>query len=116
MVLDNLNDPNQYGMMYHHANDPGMKEWRAEAEKQAATNIELQSKLNELDAKVAAMKGTPLNETYLPANVPAEAAIVPMKDAWWKSTVVLNTFLAVIILSFIVGGVYFYSRYVKLYR
>lgn len=66
MMLDR---PNYHSTYYHHQNDLGFQQWRKEAEKQAAENAELRSKLDKLDAKVNAMDGTKVDPSYVPAGV-----------------------------------------------
>ena len=74
-LLDNLNDRNRYAMAYHHQNDPGYKEWRAEANRLANENSDLKGKLDELDKKVSSMGNVPVNPDYLPDGIPSEVAL-----------------------------------------
>lgn len=69
MMLDR---PSYHSTYYHHQNDPGFKEWRREAEKQAATNAELKAKLDKLDAQVNGMKGTKVDPSYTPTGVDSD--------------------------------------------
>lgn len=75
MILDNLTQRPYYAMAHHHSNDPGYAEWRSEANRLAASNQELKTKLNQLDNKVAEMEGTPKDAAYLPDDIPAEIAV-----------------------------------------
>lgn len=74
-ILDHLNDSRRYAMAYHHAGDPGYRQWRQEAEELAKDNAELRRKLDELDRKVAAMEGTPVDPGYLPPGVDPSIAL-----------------------------------------
>lgn len=76
MMLDNLTSPGHAQTFYNHQNDPGMQEWRAEADKLAETNAELRAKLNELDSTTASMTG-PIDPSYLPASIPVGIALAP---------------------------------------
>lgn len=71
MMLDTVSDNNRCDaeMYYHHQSDPGMQEWRANAEKEAANNADLKAKLATLDQKVKDMevKGVARDESYIPA-------------------------------------------------
>jgi len=75
MILDNLTQRPYYAMAHHHANDPGYREWRNEADRLAASNKELKDKLDQLDDKVGEMEGTPKDAAYLPGDIPAEVAV-----------------------------------------
>ena len=77
MILDHSNDRRYSAMAYNQANDPGYKQWREEAEKQAKDNKELRKKLDELDVEVKKMEkeGKPRDPSYLPPGMPAEAAL-----------------------------------------
>ena len=74
-ILDNMHDRSRYSMAHHHANDPGYKEWRGEAERLAGDNAELRQKLDELDSKVSTLEGTPVNTDYLPPGVDPSVAL-----------------------------------------
>ena len=71
-MLDHMNDRNQYSMMYHHQNDQGFQEWRREANRLSADNAELRAQLNQLDKNVAGMKGTKINDGYVPEGVDSD--------------------------------------------
>lgn len=75
MVLDNVGSRNSYAMAYHHADDPGYREWRQEADRLAQDDAELKGKLTELDAQVATLEGTPVRADYLPEGMPPEVAL-----------------------------------------
>ena len=75
MVLDNLGSRNSYAMAYHHADDPGYREWRSEADRLAQDDAVLKAKLTELDAQVTTLNGTPVQADYLPEGMPPEVAL-----------------------------------------
>ncbi|SCY51284.1 TRAP transporter solute receptor, TAXI family [Desulfoluna spongiiphila] len=85
MVLDTLGSRNSYAMAYHHADDPGYREWRQEADRMARDDAVLKAKLTELDAKVATLEGTPVQPDYLPDGMPPEVAL--SAEAMAKKTV-----------------------------
>lgn len=111
MMLDNINDRNTANTYYHHQDDPGIKAWRAEAERQAATNAELKTKLAALDAKTSesVAAGLKKDDSYIPvdkdgnpAPVLAEAAVVsdlpaPAKGMGWGSIFFITFLLAVLL-------------------
>jgi hypothetical protein len=67
-LLESLSRPGHAAFFYHHADDPGLRQWRAEAETQARDNPELKPLLDKLDAQVAEMTG-PRDPTYPPPAV-----------------------------------------------
>lgn len=75
MVLSNLTSRNSYAMAYHHADDPGYREWRQEADRLAREDADLKRQLSELDSRVASMKGTPVQDDYLPEGMTPEVAL-----------------------------------------
>lgn len=74
-MLDHLGNRNVAAMAHNHSDDPGFKKWRQEADNLAKDNVELKSKLNELDNQMKAMAGTPKDPGYLPNDIPAEVAL-----------------------------------------
>lgn len=74
-MLDMMSSRRHYAMAHHHANDPGYKEWRGEAERLAEDNAELRAKLDELDKQVATLEGTPRDPEYLPPGVTPAIAL-----------------------------------------
>jgi hypothetical protein len=67
--------------MYHHQDDPGVKSFRQEADKLAASNADLKKQLADLDAKVEQMKkeGVPADPKYMPQGVDASVALAAEK-------------------------------------
>jgi hypothetical protein len=51
--------PSQAGYFYAHRNDPAYREWRREAEQEAARNPEVAGKLAELDRRMAQLEAQP---------------------------------------------------------
>lgn len=74
-MLDMMSSRRHYAMAHHHANDPGYKEWRGEAERLAEDNEELRAKLDELDKQVATLEGTPRDPDFLPPGVTPQIAL-----------------------------------------
>ncbi len=80
-MLDTLTRPGHAGFFHDNANDPGYRDWRAEAERQAKDNGELRAKLDRLDQTVAAQAGTPREAGRLPPDVPVTLARADSADA-----------------------------------
>jgi hypothetical protein len=80
-LLDNLTRPGYGDFFHHHQDDPGYQQWRAEADRLAADNADLRSKLSALDSKLAAEQSQPRDPDYLPPDTPREAAIATDADA-----------------------------------
>jgi uncharacterized protein YlxW (UPF0749 family) len=64
-MLDSMNSRHYY----HHQNDKGIQEWRKEANHLAKDNVELRSKLEQLDLEVKTLKGTSIDTTYKPKSI-----------------------------------------------
>ena len=77
MILDNLGNRKYTSAAYHHADDPGYKQWRQEADRLAQDNKELKEKLAKLDADVKQQEaeGVARDTSYLPPGMPAEVAL-----------------------------------------
>ena len=73
-MLDTLTRPSHASFFHDNANDPGYREWRAEADRQARDNAELRAKLDQLDQSLKAQAGTPREAGRLPPDVPATLA------------------------------------------
>ncbi|MGF7176910.1 DUF2491 family protein [Azospirillum doebereinerae] len=73
-MLDTLTRPSHAAFFHDNANDPGYRDWRAEADRQAKDNAELRAKLDQLDQTLAAQKDTPRAEGRLPPDIPTELA------------------------------------------
>lgn len=78
-LLDTLTSPGHAAFFHNHQSDPGLQEWRAEAEKLARDNAELKAKLASLDKSLAQMKGQPVDPEMLPLDIPVE--VVTNKSA-----------------------------------
>ena len=79
MVLDNVGKRQYSSAAYHHADDPGYRQWRQEADRLAQNNQELKEKLAKLDAEVKQQEaeGLARNAAYLPPGMPPEVALAP---------------------------------------
>jgi hypothetical protein len=111
-MLDNMNQRQYSEHYYHHRDDPGMKKWREEAEKQAKDNDELKAKLAALDQKVESMKGTPKDPSYIP---PDAGAVVLAKDVAEKTVSKEDDggfpwFWTIVILAITAGGIWYLRR------
>ncbi len=68
-LLDTLNRPGHARAFHDNRDDPGVRSWRAEAEKRAADDPALRSKLEDLDRQTAALQGEPAQPGRLPPDV-----------------------------------------------
>jgi hypothetical protein len=73
-LLSNLGRPESIDFFHNNQNDPGYRQWRAEADRQAQDNADLRQRLDELDRQLAEKQGQPRNPGALPADVPPEIA------------------------------------------
>ncbi|GGC54500.1 hypothetical protein GCM10011504_36100 [Siccirubricoccus deserti] len=80
-LLSNLGRAGAVDFFHNHQDDPGYRQWRAEAERQAQENAELRQRLDELDRRLAERQDQPRDPNYLPPGVPAEVALAPRADA-----------------------------------
>jgi hypothetical protein len=80
-LLSNLGRAGAVDFFHNHQDDPGYREWRAEAERQARDNAELRQRLDELDRRLAEQRDQPRDPNYLPPDVPPEVALAPRADA-----------------------------------
>ena len=71
MMLEQHNS----AFFYNHQNDPAIQQWRSEAVRLESENADLKAQLATVDAQTAAMKGKPIDASYLPAGTPPEAAL-----------------------------------------
>jgi hypothetical protein len=82
-LLNNLTRAGSVDFFRNHQDDPGLREWRQEAERQARDNAELREKLDRLDRELARRSGEgqpaapPRDPNYLPPDVPPEVALAP---------------------------------------
>ncbi|PWR19136.1 DUF2491 family protein [Zavarzinia compransoris] len=72
-LLDTLTDSSHADFFRDNRDDPGYREWRAEAERMAASDPDLKAKLAALDRELAAAPGDPGRAGQLPADVPGGA-------------------------------------------
>lgn len=73
-MLDSLTKPSHAAFFHNHQDDPGVQQWRSEAERLAKDNKDLAAKLAELDKSTKAMKGQPVDPKALPSDVPLDVA------------------------------------------
>jgi hypothetical protein len=100
-LLNTLSRPGHADFFHHHATDPGYAAWRAEAERQAATDPSVRQQLAELDARVAAMQGKPRATDYLPPDTPPAVALARDRQApgsgWGMGFILLLGLIGVVI-------------------
>jgi hypothetical protein len=73
-LLETLARPGHAEFFYHHADDPGYRQWRAEADARARDDPGLLRKLGDLDGRMAGMGQTPRNPAYLPPDIEKPAS------------------------------------------
>jgi hypothetical protein len=73
-LLSNLGRPESIDFFHNNQNDPGYRQWRAEADRRAQNNADLRQRLDELDRELAARDDQPRDPGALPADVPPEIA------------------------------------------
>jgi hypothetical protein len=80
-LLNNLTRAGSVDFFRNHQDDPGLREWREQAERMARDNAELREKLDRLDRELAQRgddgQQRPRDPNYLPPDVPPEVALVP---------------------------------------
>ncbi len=83
-LLNNLTRAGSVDFFRNHQDDPGVREWREQAERQARDNAELRERLDRLDRELAQRnqgQPTPRDPNYLPPDVPPEVALAPPRAA-----------------------------------
>lgn len=73
-MLSSLNNSSHAAFFHHHQDDPGYRQWRAEADQRAQSDPQVRAQLNQLDQSLAANAVTPRDPNYLPPDVPVEVA------------------------------------------
>jgi hypothetical protein len=73
-LLGNLSRPGAVDFFHNNQNDPGYREWHAEAERQAQNDPELRQKLDDLDHQLAERSDQPRTPGELPPGVPPDVA------------------------------------------
>lgn len=69
-LLDTLGRPGRAEYFHDHADDPGYRAWRQEAEARARSDPELRAKLGQLDSEMAQRQGQPRDPTAPPPREP----------------------------------------------
>ncbi|MCC7274404.1 MAG: DUF2491 family protein [Alphaproteobacteria bacterium] len=69
-LLDSLNRPGHARAFNDNRDDPGFRQWRADADRRAQSDPELRTKLDDLDRQLAALR----NETPQPGRLPPDIA------------------------------------------
>lgn len=78
-LLSNLGRSGSADWFHNNQNDPGYRQWRAEAERQAQDNAELRGKLDDLDRQLKERESQPRTPGALPPDVPDELAKAPVE-------------------------------------
>jgi hypothetical protein len=73
-LLDTLSRPGHAQWFHDHQNDPGVQQWRENAQREAQDNPQLRGKLGNLDQALAQRQGEPRDPNYLPPDTPAAVA------------------------------------------
>jgi len=73
-MLSNLGRAGSGEFFHNNQYDPGYRQWRAEADRQAQDNAELRGKLDDLDRQLAERGSQPRTPGALPPDIPAEVA------------------------------------------
>lgn len=81
-MLSNLSKPGHSDFFSNHRDDPGLRQWRAEADGLAVQNADVRGQLGELDRRVGEVRqtGAAPDPTYLPPGIPAEVAVAASAD------------------------------------
>ena len=111
-LLDTLTRPGHTDFFYNHQNDPGYREWRQDADRQAQDNAELRAKLDRLDRQLAERQGQPRDPDYLPPDTGRDVALAPEAQATEDKAVLggqadLGGVGSILIVVVIGGGVVF---------
>lgn len=74
-MLDHIHDQQYAAMYYNHRDDPGMREFRKEAERLSAENADLKEKLKKADesAKALEQQGVKPDPSYVPPDAASVA-------------------------------------------
>jgi hypothetical protein len=73
-LLSSLSQPGRANFFYSNQDDPGYREWRAEADRTAQQDPALKAKLAELDKRVAELQGQPKTPGQVPPDVTKRAS------------------------------------------
>ncbi len=79
-LLNNLGRAGSTDFFHNHQDDPGYRDFRAEAERRAETDPEIRRQLDELDRRLAERQDQPRDPNYLPPDVPPDVATAPRAD------------------------------------
>jgi hypothetical protein len=80
-LLDSIGDAANLAFFHNQAADPGVQQWRAEAEKLAKENADLAAKLKDLDSGLKPLADTPRDVNYLPKTVAFDQVAAPEEDS-----------------------------------
>lgn len=79
-LFNNLGRSGSTDWFYNRQNDPGVQQWRQEAERLGRDNADVRRKLEELDRSLAAKEGQPKDPNYLPPEIPPDVAAAPAPE------------------------------------
>ena len=74
-MLDSLSNAGHAMWFHDHYDDPGYQQWRQEADRLAADNADLRTKLADLDAQQKALANEPRDPNFMPSDAKPELAL-----------------------------------------
>ncbi len=74
-ALSHITQPGYGAFYYNHYNDPGMEQFRAQLNTQAADNADLKRQVAEMHQQIEQMKSQPVDPNYLPPGTPPEVVM-----------------------------------------
>ncbi len=102
-LLSNLTRSGSADWFHNNQNDPGYRQWRAEADRQAQDNADLRRQLNDLDRQLAERSGQPKTPGAVPADIPPDLAKpTPQRT---PSTGGGNTWIVIVVVLAGAGGI-----------
>ena len=79
-LFNNLGRSGSSDWFHNHRDDPGVQQWRQEAERLGRENADVRRKLDELDRTLAEKQGQPKDPAYLPPDIPPDIAAAPAPE------------------------------------
>jgi hypothetical protein len=79
-LFNNLGRSGSTDWFHNHQDDPGVQQWRAEAERLARDNADVRRKLDDLDRSLTEKQGDAKDPTYLPPDIPPGLAAAPAPE------------------------------------
>lgn len=79
-LFNNLGRSGSTDWFHNNRDDPGVQQWRQEAERLGRDNADVRRQLEELDRSLAAKEGQPKAPATLPPDIPADIAAAPAPE------------------------------------